>query len=125
VVAITILPFLINMEKGMDTFFLLLTFLISAMFFFALLGFFAMHANLVLNNGTTIEGLDRYRNKKNIYNLGRKKNFESVFGTDPYYWLLPLRRSIRGDGIDFETNVKDEESDNVNVPLSPLNSSTV
>jgi len=120
VLAITILPFLINTDRGMDAFFLLLTFLIAAMFFFALLGFFAMHANLVLKNGTTIEGLDRYRKTKNIYDLGRKKNFESVFGTDPYYWLIPLRRSARGDGVFYETNVKDE---NENTSLSSSSSS--
>jgi len=81
--------------------------------FFALGAMCGLHVYLILSNQTTIE---LYYNRKQVrmarargeiyrnpYDLGRKKNFQAVFGVGKYYfsWLL-LGRSP-GDGMHFES----------------------
>ena len=95
------------------------TFVLDVAFAASLLGFIIMHANLNLSNMTTIE---MYEKKKTLpwrYNVGAWKNFEEVFGKNPWLWFLPyhstdqLRRlldisrlsggtypEMRSDGLD-------------------------
>lgn len=40
----------------------------------------------------------------NKYDLGRRRNFEAVFGSDPWTWLLPVPANVAGNGFVFETN---------------------
>ena len=43
----------------------------------------------------------------NIYDLGTYKNFTTVFGNNPLVWFIPAFPNYDGDGISYETNVKD------------------
>jgi palmitoyltransferase len=65
------------------------TFVLDVAFAASLLGFIIMHANLNLSNMTTIE---MYEKKKTLpwrYNVGARRNFEEVFGKNPWLWLMP------------------------------------
>jgi palmitoyltransferase len=85
--------------------------------FFALGAMALLHLYLILTNQTTIE---LYHNRRlsrsakargeihhNPYDLGRKKNFDAVFGVGRYWfsWLLPGRPP--GDGLSFPTRHED------------------
>lgn len=84
-----------------------LAFVLNLAFFLSLLGFLMMHFSLVSGNTTTIEAYEKKTRPKWRYDLGRKKNFEQVFGTDKRYWLIPsysdddLRRMPALQGLDF------------------------
>ncbi|KAK9145781.1 hypothetical protein Sjap_005684 [Stephania japonica] len=86
-----------------------LAFVINLAFALSLLCFLVMHASLVLSNTTTIEVYEKKKAVRWKYDLGRKKNFEQVFGTKKALWLLPLIakedlenvHSLRG--LDFPT----------------------
>ena len=63
----------------------------------SLLGFIIC-ANLNLSNMTTIE---MYEKKKTLpwrYNVGAWKNFEEVFGKNPWLWFLPYHSPISSEG---------------------------
>ncbi|URE01368.1 DHHC palmitoyltransferase [Musa troglodytarum] len=67
-----------------------LAFVLNLAFALSLLCFVGMHTSLVLSNTTTIEV---YEKKKAViwkYDLGKRKNFEQVFGTKKLLWFLPL-----------------------------------
>lgn len=67
-----------------------LAFILNLAFALSLLCFVVMHVSLLLSNTTTIE---RFEKKKGVvwkYDMGKKKNFEQVFGTKKLLWLLPL-----------------------------------
>ncbi|XP_038878168.1 probable protein S-acyltransferase 12 isoform X2 [Benincasa hispida] len=51
---------------------------------------FVMHASLLLSNTTSIEVHEKRRAVQWKYDLGKKKNFEQVFGTKAALWLFPL-----------------------------------
>ncbi len=56
--------------------------------------FGAFHVRMVLLNETTIEG------HSPEYDVGYRRNWEQVMGSDPYYWFLPLwGRGPAGDGV--------------------------
>eukprot|EP01083_Nonionella_stella_P014337 40301_1 len=58
-------------------------------------GFF--HLVLVLKGSTTIEfGSDGYA----PYNLGWKKNWQSIFGSNAWFWFLPVP-TMKGDGYEY------------------------
>ncbi|KAJ6426724.1 hypothetical protein OIU84_022337 [Salix udensis] len=65
------------------------TFVLNLSFALSILGFLIMHISLVFGNTTTIEAFQKKTNSKWHYDLGRRKNFEQVFGTDKRYWLIP------------------------------------
>ncbi|XP_078440232.1 putative protein S-acyltransferase 12 [Wolffia australiana] len=70
-----------------------LAFVLNLAFALSLLCFLIMHTSLLLSNTTTIEvyekrGLPRWK-----YDLGKRKNFEQVFGTNRALWLFPLYTS--------------------------------
>lgn len=66
-----------------------------------------MHISLVSANTTTIEAYEKKTTPKWRYDLGRKKNFEQVFGTDKKYWFIPsyseedLRRMPALQGLEY------------------------
>merc|ERR1712126_714993 len=94
---------------------ILTTFVIcfSVMLALSMLGGFHMY--LVLTNQTTIEfqfnmGMRREARKKgelyrNPFDLGRRRNFQEVFGPSPFIgfrWMLPcLAQRPAGNGMDF------------------------
>ncbi|KAL0904973.1 hypothetical protein M5K25_027140 [Dendrobium thyrsiflorum] len=66
-----------------------LTFVLNLAFALSVLGLLAMHLSLVAANITTIEAYEMKTTPKWRYDLGRRKNFEQVFGMDKRYWLIP------------------------------------
>ncbi|XP_076948707.1 putative protein S-acyltransferase 14 [Bidens hawaiensis] len=63
-------------------------FVLNLAFALSVFGFLVMHISLVAENITTIEAYEKTTTRWR-YDLGRKRNFEQVFGTVPKYWLLP------------------------------------
>ncbi|XP_027336235.1 probable protein S-acyltransferase 12 isoform X2 [Abrus precatorius] len=49
-----------------------------------------MHISLLLSNTTSVEVHEKKKGVRWRYDLGRKKNFEQVFGTKKALWLFPL-----------------------------------
>lgn len=65
---------------------------------------------LAFNNLTVIENSDKERfpstKAMNIYDIGKYKNFCSVFGSNPLIWFLPISPNIKGNGLTFENIYK-------------------
>ena len=91
--------------------------------------FYRFHLHLVLTNSTTIESLDNEHKKENEkFNIGKKQNWEQVFGTEPLFWFVPFpTKSGRpeGDGLTWkttenlsETGIKINDSKNKNIAAS-------
>uniref|UniRef100_A0A6N2MZS3 Protein S-acyltransferase n=1 Tax=Salix viminalis TaxID=40686 RepID=A0A6N2MZS3_SALVM len=59
-------------------------------FALSLLCFLVMHASLLSSNTTSIEVYEKRGAARWKYDLGRKKNFEQVFGTKKALWFFPL-----------------------------------
>ncbi|KAF6156851.1 hypothetical protein GIB67_012380 [Kingdonia uniflora] len=84
-----------------------LAFVLNLAFALSVMGFLIMHISLVLGNTTTIEAYEKKPELRWCYDLGRKKNFEQVFGTDKRYWLIPgyseedRRRMPELQGLDY------------------------
>ncbi|XP_010255627.1 PREDICTED: probable protein S-acyltransferase 14 [Nelumbo nucifera] len=87
-----------------------LTFVLNLAFALSVMGFLIMHISLVAANTTTIEAYEKKTTPKWRYDLGRKKNFEQVFGTDKRYWFIPayseedLRRMPALQGLEYPSN---------------------
>ncbi|KAL5061338.1 hypothetical protein RYX36_032942 [Vicia faba] len=67
-----------------------LTSILNLAFALSLLCFVVMHLSLLLSNTTSVEVHEKKKGIRWRYDLGRKKNFEQVFGTKKALWLLPL-----------------------------------
>ncbi|KAM1470390.1 hypothetical protein TB2_040892 [Malus domestica] len=67
-----------------------LAFVLNLAFALSLLCFVVMHASLLSSNTTTVEVHEKRGAIGWKYDLGRKKNFEQVFGMKKALWLLPL-----------------------------------
>ncbi|XP_031251175.1 probable protein S-acyltransferase 12 [Pistacia vera] len=86
-----------------------LAFVLNLAFSLSLLCFIVMHASLVSSNTTSIEVYEKKRAVRWKYDIGRKKNFEQVFGTKKALWFLPLFSKEDLDnipalhGLDFPT----------------------
>ncbi|KAK9202152.1 hypothetical protein WN944_017362 [Citrus x changshan-huyou] len=86
-----------------------LAFVINLAFALSLLCFIVMHSSLVSSNTTSIEVYEKKRTVRWKYDLGRKKNFEQVFGTNKALWFFPLFSKEDLDsipalhGLDFPT----------------------
>ncbi|OVA07666.1 zinc finger protein [Macleaya cordata] len=84
-----------------------LAFVLNLAFALSVMGFLIMHISLVIANTTTIEAYEKKTTPKWRYDLGRKKNFEQVFGTDRRYWFIPayseedLRRMPALQGLEY------------------------
>ncbi|KAJ9188449.1 hypothetical protein P3X46_003808 [Hevea brasiliensis] len=84
-----------------------LAFVLNLAFAFSVLGFLVMHISLVSVNTTTIEAYEKKTTPKWRYDLGRRKNFEQVFGADKRYWFIPayseedLRRMPELQGLEY------------------------
>lgn len=85
-------------------------FVLNLAFALSVLGFLIMHISLVSRNTTTIEAYEKKTSPKWMYDLGRKKNFEQVFGSQKLYWLLPryaeedLRRMPVLQGLEYPSH---------------------
>ncbi|GJS21771.1 probable protein S-acyltransferase 14 [Tanacetum coccineum] len=84
-----------------------LAFVLNLAFALSVFGFLIMHISLVSGNTTTIEAYEKKTTPKWRYDLGRKRNFEQVFGTVQRYWFIPaycdedLRRMPALQGIEY------------------------
>ncbi|KAL9256084.1 putative protein S-acyltransferase 14 [Drosera capensis] len=84
-----------------------LAFVLNLAFALSVLGFLIMHTSLVAANKTTIEAYEKKTAAKWRYDLGKKKNFQQVFGMDRRYWFLPaysnedLRKMPELQGLDY------------------------
>ncbi|XP_050916902.1 probable protein S-acyltransferase 12 isoform X2 [Lathyrus oleraceus] len=67
-----------------------LTSILNLAFALSLLCFVVMHLSLLLSNTTSVEVHEKKKGIMWRYDLGRKTNFEQVFGTKKALWLLPL-----------------------------------
>ncbi|KAI0564645.1 DHHC palmitoyltransferase [Gracilaria domingensis] len=78
----------------------------TSAFSFALGVFVSMHFYLTAKGRTTIEMYevtDPLRAPYVMqYDLGVAKNFKSVCGSRPIWWLFPTRAYVEGDGLSFE-----------------------
>ncbi|KAE7999306.1 hypothetical protein FH972_003751 [Carpinus fangiana] len=70
--------------------FLFLAFVLNLAFALSLLCFVVMHASLVSSNTTSVEVYEKKKSVRWRYDVGRKNNFEQVFGTKRALWLLPV-----------------------------------
>ncbi|KAK3435073.1 probable protein S-acyltransferase 14 [Eucalyptus grandis] len=66
-----------------------LSFVLNLAFSLSVFGFLILHMSLVAANTTTIEAYEKKTTTKWHFDLGRKRNFEQVFGTDKLYWFIP------------------------------------
>ncbi|KAI3701028.1 hypothetical protein L2E82_45670 [Cichorium intybus] len=84
-----------------------LAFVLNLAFALSVFGFLIMHISLVSGNTTTIEAYEKKTTPKWRYDLGRKRNFEQVFGTVQKYWFIPayseedLRRMPALQGLEY------------------------
>ncbi|KAK4268918.1 hypothetical protein QN277_022145 [Acacia crassicarpa] len=88
--------------------------ILNLAFALSLLCFVLMHLSLLLSNTTSVEVYEKKKGVRWRYDLGRKKNFEQVFGTKKALWLLPLISKEDLDkiaalrGIEFPTRSEGE-----------------
>ncbi|GAA0145425.1 protein modifying enzyme [Lithospermum erythrorhizon] len=84
-----------------------LSFVLNLAFALSVMGFLIMHISLVAGNRTTIEAYEKRTAPKWRYDLGRRRNFEQVFGTDKRYWFVPayseedIRRIPALQGLEY------------------------
>ncbi|KAL1543424.1 putative protein S-acyltransferase 14 [Salvia divinorum] len=84
-----------------------LAFVLNLAFALSVMGFLIMHITLVAANTTTIEAYEKKSSPKWRYDLGRKRNFEQVFGMDRKFWFIPgyseedLRRMPALHGLEY------------------------
>ncbi|KAF4400956.1 hypothetical protein CsatB_010799 [Cannabis sativa] len=65
-------------------------FVLNLAFSLSLLCFIIMHASLVSSNTTSVEVYEKKRAVRWQYDLGKKRNFEQVFGKKKALWFFPL-----------------------------------
>ncbi|KAE9593587.1 putative protein S-acyltransferase [Lupinus albus] len=64
--------------------------ILNLAFALSLLCFVMMHISLLLSNTTSVEVYEKTKGVRWRYDIGRKKNFEQVFGSKKFLWLLPM-----------------------------------
>merc|ERR1719320_204307 len=94
-----------------------LMYCMCVMLIFTLTNFLKFHLKLVLENYTTIENLEREEGAKSKFDIGRRRNWEQVFGQTPWLWWYPLHTQASrpiGDGVRWRvhyTRVIDEDEE--------------
>eukprot|EP01028_Stygiella_incarcerata_P011379 TRINITY_DN642_c0_g1_i1.p1 TRINITY_DN642_c0_g1~~TRINITY_DN642_c0_g1_i1.p1 ORF type:complete len:189 (+),score=35.66 TRINITY_DN642_c0_g1_i1:628-1194(+) len=102
-------------ESGADVA-IMMNAMMQLVFGITLLLFTLFHLKMVLSNQTTIEIMEKKRNRIalhgsnfNPFDLGWRENFRQVFGVRPWQWFLPTRKSCYGDGITFPRRSRNGE----------------
>jgi hypothetical protein len=83
--------------------------LVQIAFYCVIISFFKFHVDLVLENSSTLDNLERQRNPNvgpNVFNVGPYENFVQVFGTNSALWLLPVeaKTTNRANGVVWPKN---------------------
>lgn len=96
---------------------MIMAYAMSGLLICTLTNFLKFHLKLVLENYTTIENLEREEGAKSKFDIGRRRNWEQVFGTNPWLWWYPAHvmasRPV-GDGVRWRvhyTRVIDEDEE--------------
>ena len=65
--------------------------------------FLSFHIYIVLNALSTIEFREKItvRFDTSPYNLSKLENLANVFGRNPLYWFIPVRKDTGEDGLKF------------------------
>jgi len=90
---------------------------LSVLLLFTLTNFIRFHIRLVMENYTTIENLEREEGAKSKFDIGRRRNWEQVFGANAWLWWLPWHTQASrpiGDGVRWRvhyTRVIDEDEE--------------
>jgi len=99
------------------TVFVSLTYCMCVLLIVTLTNFIKFHLKLVLDNYTTIENLEREEGAKSKFDIGRRRNWEQVFGVNAWLWWypahIPASRPV-GDGVRWRvhyTRVIDEDEE--------------
>lgn len=104
----------------LETIFMTLVFCMAMLLICTLTNFIKFHMKLVLENYTTIENLEREEGAKSKFDIGRRRNWEQVFGQNPWMWWIPLHTQASrpiGDGVRWRvhyTRVIDEGNASAN-----------
>jgi len=110
-------------KANIQTGFIVTSALVGMMFSMCLLllatltNFIKFHMKLVLENYTTIENLEREEGAKSKFDIGRRRNWEQVFGANPSLWWMPMHSQASrpiGDGVRWRvhyTRVIDEDEE--------------
>merc|ERR1719231_1648765 len=96
---------------------MVISYILAVMLLFTLTNFVKFHVKLVLDNYTTIENLEREEGQKSKFNIGERRNWEQVFGSNHWLWWLPAHTQASrpiGDGVRWRvhyTRVIDEDEE--------------
>lgn len=104
------------------------TYTLNCMLSMTLTIFFKFHLKLALSNSTTIETMDKKVVNKVNYNKGINKNWEQIFGKNPWLWFLPLTGDSGkpiGDGVVWTVPVNIEIDDIPEDEMEKRNSSVM
>jgi len=102
---------------GFATIFIAITWCLSVLLICTLFNFIRFHLKLVLENYTTIENLEREEGAKSKFDIGRRRNWEQVFGANMWLWWCPWHMQASrpvGDGVRWRvhyTRVIDEDEE--------------
>lgn len=94
-----------------------LMFLLCLCLLATLTNFIKFHLKLVCENYTTIENLEREEGAKSKFDIGRRRNWEQVFGANWTLWWWPMHTQASrpiGDGVRWRvhyTRVIDEDEE--------------
>jgi len=97
---------------------ILVAWLMAIALVFTFTNFVKFHIKLVLENYTTIENLEREEGARSKFDIGRRRNWEQVFGAKPWMWWCPLHTTTSrpiGDGVRWRVHyarVVDEDEEN-------------
>jgi len=99
--------------------FVLLTcsFFMATLLLCTLTNFIRFHMKLVCENYTTIENLEREEGAQSKFDIGRRRNWEQVFGAESRLWWLPMHTKASrpiGDGVRWRvhyTRIIDEDEE--------------
>lgn len=97
------------------SYFIMTSYILSCFLGLIITLFMLFHFYLICCMYTTIEFCEKRKEDDNTfhmrqpYNRGFCNNFRSVFGYNPFFWLVPFYPNYEGDGIIFKLNKEVEQ----------------
>jgi len=114
------IPYLLNQPdfgkimSSADTFQGLVASIVCTVFGLGLICFAGIHIDLALKNQSTLESF-KISQRNNPYDLGRRANWEQVFGKSPWLWFVPVATTL-GNGLTFPI----ERKESIMIPSDDL-----